>query len=54
MAIWLKAYQLKVMTMGLRQVTTIASASCADVREEVLARVESKTWHDPHNGGLEW
>lgn len=33
------------------QVVAIASASCQDVHEEVKARVQSPTWHDPHNGG---
>eukprot|EP00434_Breviolum_minutum_P016006 symbB.v1.2.014107.t1/scaffold1018.1/size143800/9 len=33
------------------KVVAIASASCQDVHEEVKARVQSPTWHDPHNGG---
>mmetsp|Transcript_30307 Transcript_30307/g.65373 ORF Transcript_30307/g.65373 Transcript_30307/m.65373 type:complete len:168 (+) Transcript_30307:43-546(+) len=33
------------------KVVAIADASCHDVHEEVLARVKSPTWHDPHNGG---
>eukprot|EP00931_Biecheleriopsis_adriatica_P047006 TRINITY_DN2706_c0_g1_i1.p1 TRINITY_DN2706_c0_g1~~TRINITY_DN2706_c0_g1_i1.p1 ORF type:complete len:323 (-),score=64.00 TRINITY_DN2706_c0_g1_i1:73-1041(-) len=33
------------------QVEATASASCASVKEEMLARVESPEWHDPHHGG---
>eukprot|EP00435_Cladocopium_sp_Y103_P005896 s3997_g1.t3 len=33
------------------KVVAIADASCHDVHEEVLGRVKSPTWHDPHNGG---
>lgn len=33
------------------QVEATASASCAAVKEEMLARVQSSEWTDPHNGG---
>ncbi|CAJ1383775.1 unnamed protein product [Effrenium voratum] len=29
----------------------LASASCTEVQEEILARVRSSEWQDPHNGG---
>lgn len=35
------------------QVTATATASCADVKAEVLARIGGqKSWVDPHNGGI--
>ena len=36
------------------KITADASANCAEVREEMLARVYSQfsSWHDPHNS--EW
>ncbi|CAE7656124.1 unnamed protein product [Symbiodinium pilosum] len=33
------------------EVVAIADASCADVKEEMLGRVQSSPWTDPHNAG---
>ena len=35
------------------EVVSVAAASCADVKAEVLARVDGQyeSWHDPHNNG---
>ena len=36
------------------KVAAVADASCADVLEEINARVKGQpaTWHDPHNNGV--